>query len=542
MAEAATNLQASNVVNIISIETVTHTVAQLEENCDRLGASKPPGNQLANASTLNHVDSPALENSVMLKTLQDIAGQFKTFQQQAQEDRLKVARLYEQFEAQNQTVLKKPKTSARKSSQKNLDSHDSNVSINKNVHVSRSLFSTSAIDMSTGSLITPHNGHTARNVQPNSITDTSANTLTDVVNIASTQVSDSTAGRGGARPRTSSRLEVNKDTAATPCTQQLMTYEQFLAIQQAQQHRVPGHTIAGDSHAPICGQNFNIPSVSAHPVRQGVELGSLQAQTSVTQLQPRVNSLPTQETTLRTSNVTQPTTDVADEHNFLPPLASLQQTADIQQRVQQRYKELEDQVENPQGTVGNLVNLLVKNSVKNKENSKLKWPQDHVYVGIHRRNPTYDQLEECQWFLGFLKQRQAETDHVIREHMIEYLVELMQDAVDFGWPSAKGAHFVLVHRIGDGMANWSDISSVHKIRERYTKTANQKTDTNHLKPVPCFKFNRNGCSESRDHAYKNLLLKHACQACFNATGAFEGHSRRNCPKNQNYQKNFSKNV
>ena len=90
----------------------------------------------------------------------------------------------------------------------------------------------------------------------------------------------------------------------------------------------------------------------------------------------------------------------------LPSLQTLQQSADIQRQVHQRYLELEQQALQPQGTVQGLVDLIVKSSEKvNKEKSKLKWPQDHVYVGIHRKQPTYEQLTECQWMLGFLKQR-----------------------------------------------------------------------------------------------------------------------------------------
>ena len=75
--------------------------------------------------------------------------------------------------------------------------------------------------------------------------------------------------------------------------------------------------------------------------------------------------------------------------------------------------------------------------------------------------------------LGFLKQRQKETDYEVRENMIEYAIELLQDTVDFSWQVAKGAHFVLVHRIGDGSASWKDLDSVNKMRSRYSHSGNQ---------------------------------------------------------------------
>lgn len=52
--------------------------------------------------------------------------------------------------------------------------------------------------------------------------------------------------------------------------------------------------------------------------------------------------------------------------------------------------------------------------------------------------------------LGLVTQREQEKNVVLKENMIEYLVELLQDTVDFGWPAAKGAHFVLTSRMKDG--------------------------------------------------------------------------------------------
>ena len=134
--------------------------------------------------------------------------------------------------------------------------------------------------------------------------------------------------------------------------------------------------------------------------------------------------------------------------------------------------------------------------------------------------------------------------------MIVYLADLLQDAVDFGWQAAKGAHFVLVHRMIDGMVDWNDLNAVQKIRERYAKNTKEKISHSkferkkQLRHVPCFKFNRKGgCSENQDHIHQNLLLKHACQTCHQITGKFEEHARQNCPRGYQSQliQNQSKN-
>ena len=57
-------------------------------------------------------------------------------------------------------------------------------------------------------------------------------------------------------------------------------------------------------------------------------------------------------------------------------------------------------------------------------------------------------------------------DPGIREHMADYVTELLQDC-DYDWKSAKGAHSVLLNRMHDGVLDWSNIREVRKIRKRY---------------------------------------------------------------------------
>ena len=53
-----------------------------------------------------------------------------------------------------------------------------------------------------------------------------------------------------------------------------------------------------------------------------------------------------------------------------------------------------------------------------------------MFLGPNRRRPTYEQRNECAWLLGFLRQRQIEKIEIMKENMLEYLVELLQDALD----------------------------------------------------------------------------------------------------------------
>ena len=95
--------------------------------------------------------------------------------------------------------------------------------------------------------------------------------------------------------------------------------------------------------------------------------------------------------------------------------------------------------------------------------------------------------------------------------MIQYLTELTQDACDFSWEAAKGAHSVLLHRRADGVVDWSNITEIHKIRQRYAQTNSVQHVQERQKKInetaPCIQFNKGQCSRLREHEWKTLLLK-----------------------------------
>ena len=221
------------------------------------------------------------------------------------------------------------------------------------------------------------------------------------------------------------------------------------------------------------------------------------------------------------------------QEHVIPSLQSLHQSAHINDRVQQRYQELEEAISlNSQGNIELLLEAL--NQKRKNDKIKIKWPQDLAFIGNLRKRPTYEQLNTCQWLLGFLRIRQEETDPNIKENMIDYLTELMQDACDYTWDSAKGAHSVLLHRMADGVLTWSQIKEVHRIRKRYAQTVSttniQDKNSKSSKVVPCLKYNKGTCLRGNDHEWQNLLLKHMCQYCHSTFNKVEHHPRKDCWK------------
>ena len=221
------------------------------------------------------------------------------------------------------------------------------------------------------------------------------------------------------------------------------------------------------------------------------------------------------------------------EDGVIPTFRTLQRSANLQERVQRRFQELDESRQEPEGKdhLETLIQLL-KNKSDSSNKQKVKWPQDYVFVGPERKKPSYEALDECQWVLGFLRDRQAQKDQNCRENMIEYLKKIMQDAIDFGWIAAKGAHFVLMNRLTDGSETWRDVDSIHKLRQRYIQTAVRKPNVSQgkkLRDAICFRYNRGVCPRVREHEYQNMNLKHACSWCHKKYGTFENHVRKECP-------------
>ena len=114
-----------------------------------------------------------------------------------------------------------------------------------------------------------------------------------------------------------------------------------------------------------------------------------------------------------------------------PTTAFLKTSRGIQNAVDKHLQELATL--NEQGTYrsqrGGHEHLTVKH--------KIPWPQNHILPGASTSRVTYDSLSTFHWVSGFCAIIKDEGDVNTKNSMLEYLSELMEDAQDFGWTSAK---------------------------------------------------------------------------------------------------------
>ena len=125
--------------------------------------------------------------------------------------------------------------------------------------------------------------------------------------------------------------------------------------------------------------------------------------------------------------------DVGDA-TVIPTVKHLKISKHIQEAVDLRLQELAKI--NEQGKFrsqrGNNDQVIVK--------QQIPWPQNHVLAGTSKARITYDSLSIFQWMAGFSSIIREEKNTKVKNAVLDYMSDLMEDAQDFGWASAKGAH------------------------------------------------------------------------------------------------------
>ena len=226
----------------------------------------------------------------------------------------------------------------------------------------------------------------------------------------------------------------------------------------------------------------------------------------------------------------------------LPTLQSVKEDALIQLKVEQRLQELTELAKTGTNSKlksqrGGNVEVMVKNRVK--------WPHEYILSGLNRERVSYDQLSVTQWVAGFGRTMREEADPV-RQHMLDYMISLMDDANNFSWISAKASHAVLLCRMEQGeVRSYADFSAIDRIRRANAQkhvtpvqTVSPKNFSSHnkfgktTKSMPCVYFNQGTCIQQKSHETRGVLYKHICASCFAAVGKTFPHAEIDCKNKQ----------
>ena len=105
--------------------------------------------------------------------------------------------------------------------------------------------------------------------------------------------------------------------------------------------------------------------------------------------------------------------------------------------------------------------IMVKNQVP--------WPQYYVLAGTSKSRVIYDNLSTFQWMSGFCSIIKEECDVKVKNAMLDYITDIMEDTQDFGWRSAKGAHALILCRMEEGKVNWLISEKLDRLRRAHAK-------------------------------------------------------------------------
>ena len=117
--------------------------------------------------------------------------------------------------------------------------------------------------------------------------------------------------------------------------------------------------------------------------------------------------------------------------------------------------------------------------------------------------------------------------------MLDYMTEIMEDAQDFGWASAKGAHALLLCHMEEGKVEWHMTEKIDRIRRApvqkvvSTSSSQGKKAHNTVQGTPYKFFQTGKCSHTSDHVTNGHSYKHICSHCF-VVGKRFPHPQKDC--------------
>ena len=156
------------------------------------------------------------------------------------------------------------------------------------------------------------------------------------------------------------------------------------------------------------------------------------------------------------------------------------------------------------------------------------WPHFHVHTITNGTSTPaeYEKLSMAQFFQGFALSLKKEQDPTIREHMLDHMANLGEDASTSPWPVVRACHALILQKMELGLLDWSDQAKMEKIRNKCT-TGSLKAALVQTKPCP--QFQNGKCQAQGDHEDNGQTYRHICAFCYRTGGKYP-HAMRDCKK------------
>ena len=92
----------------------------------------------------------------------------------------------------------------------------------------------------------------------------------------------------------------------------------------------------------------------------------------------------------------------------------------------------------------------IRGSVDVFVSKRVRWSHKFVLLGPNKDRMTYNRLSPIQWMASFCRTIKEASNIDIRGNMLDYVINLMDDAKDFSWASTKASHAILLCHMEQG--------------------------------------------------------------------------------------------
>ena len=173
---------------------------------------------------------------------------------------------------------------------------------------------------------------------------------------------------------------------------------------------------------------------------------------------------------------------------------------------------------------------------------RIDWPHMHVkrVSNGRKKNVEYADLKVEEFVYGFILMARAPRNKMNFNTMIDILVMLMQDTIDFSWRNALNFYEMLGQDVENGDIEWDDTAAVTFMRMTYSRTVfpekkegkdNKEANKAQTKTAPagmrcCAPFQTKSCENNRDHH----PFTHACSYCHRNSAIIARHAEEDCFK------------
>ena len=232
--------------------------------------------------------------------------------------------------------------------------------------------------------------------------------------------------------------------------------------------------------------------------------------------------------------------DESSDDTEIPDICELRSSKRVQKKVDDRISQLERSTSS-QGT-GSKIKSKRGGNIDVFVEKKVAWPQDVILGGANRQRVSYDQLSLTQFVQGFVRNVVEENDQCVKDKMLLYLSDLMEDATDFAWVNAKAAHAVVLCEMERGVLDWHDTDRLDRLRRAHaqkhvTQIKHGISKTDARRPWYCKQFQSGNCHHIKDHEFGGKVFRHICAFCI-TLGKQYNHPEKDC---QNAKRNAPKN-